>query len=972
MSGRLGALVGLIVMTLLVGGFLIWLQPEEAVDVSPMERGVAESARSMVLPEGSLPVVAGDREAQPLESASRSPSLDPADQGSDLAPSMEAGDTNLLRVSGRVVDESARPIAGAEVMLHLSRRTRMRLDLTIHYFNAPVPWADFPSTVTDAQGRFVLEAEEAADMDGRRSNPEHLPSSTAVVVSHQGLRGLAERVPGSDWAVDMDDLVLLPGVVVVGRVLDKHSVPLEGADVRLPHMAWGDGRVTEAWTLLRDLIRTSSGPDGRFRLDTNWVGDFRFEVSLAGKQPWQGRKTLHLGKVADLGDVVLQTGGAVSGRVTDTTGEPLPDVRIKLRPQQFVQQWPGEDIALRDLRTTTRSSSGAREEETQSDEQGLFLFDALPPTSYRVYAMKEGFEPQVVGDVEPGALPLEVALLPEALIVLTLLDDLSGEAIVGAGATVRRRSTLTGPEQRFDMDPWLEILMGPAAAIRVGREGSGHGLVVAGPAGFLRNSVRTDSPEHAPLEVELPGVEPGQVLERTLRLNRAASIAGLVLDSSGEPLEHADVTVRPQKQDEDSGSFQGIGQKRVTTDADGRFHAGGLSGGLHLVEVDKGGFVIPDAIEFMLVDGEKSEGLEIVLQRGVILTGTVYKTDGQPAQNHEVNAQTEGVLQEDVASTKVLTDAAGRFVVDSLPPGELRVSAYPGAESFVRTAPDLAPDIVLQLRRPPSVRGRVYDADGHAVEADVNLHMDGLPFAAQETETNSDGQYLLEDLPVGESMLQARDGGARTPLVSVQLDYDRDEIVDLRFADGRILGQVLDEATGEPIPGVRMRAFVPNAPDRDFAGASDGTGRTNAEGRFVLQRLPPGTYVLTARHRDYIPFGPEGMVVGPAARVERTIRLSRSAVLTGRVTTVGAEGAGELGMTLIPIDGGKNQGFGGVPFEGDYRVSGLATGLYRYEVKRLSAYPPLPDQEHVFATGEVSVVQGEETRHDVVLVPKGG
>jgi hypothetical protein len=98
--------------------------------------------------------------------------------------------------------------------------------------------------------------------------------------------------------------------------------------------------------------------------------------------------------VLDIGDVVLNPEGGVSGVVVDENDRPLPNMRIALR----------EDVSAR--RRLMESEAADKRDETsplnghylklsaRSDALGRFCFRGLSPGAYRVSCQgREGFEP---------------------------------------------------------------------------------------------------------------------------------------------------------------------------------------------------------------------------------------------------------------------------------------------------------------------------------------------------------------------------------------------------------------------------------------------------------------------------------------------------------------------------------------------------------------------------------------------------
>jgi protocatechuate 3,4-dioxygenase beta subunit len=131
-----------------------------------------------------------------------------------------------------------------------------------------------------------------------------------------------------------------------------------------------------------------------------------------------------------------------------------------------------------------------------------------------------------------------------------------------------------------------------------------------------------------------------------------------------------------------------------------------------------------------------------------------------------------------------------------------------------------------------------------------------------------------------------------------------------------LAGRIIDEDTGNPIAGaavyysygtnliqpdeLSLFAGAPRRPSRNATGTT-----TDSEGRFHLQRIPPGSYRLLATAPGYVSreYGqvslrrPGALIsVGPADLKDLSIPLSRNSAVRGRV--VNAQGIALEGITV--------------------------------------------------------------------------
>lgn len=101
----------------------------------------------------------------------------------------------------------------------------------------------------------------------------------------------------------------------------------------------------------------------------------------------------------------------------------------------------------------------------------------------------------------------------------------------------------------------------------------------------------------------------------------------------------------------------------------------------------------------------------------------------------------------------------------------------------------------------------------------------------------------------------------------------------LAQARGTISGQVVDDATNQPLSNVQI--FIP--------GTSLGT-LTNAEGRFTIQNVPAGTQVVNANRLGYSS-GRQEVSVSTGQTASANFRLTASAVALDEIVVTGTAGA---------------------------------------------------------------------------------
>ena len=165
-----------------------------------------------------------------------------------------------------------------------------------------------------------------------------------------------------------------------GRVVAADTgTPVRSADIRLatPDAITGD-RGAAAATL---VARTDD--DGRFELESLPAGSYQLHVAKAGfigasfglarDQP--GPFTLSAGQRISVGDLPLQRGGVIAGRIIDAMGEPVAEVSVSAERVSFLTPAVRRVIRVKSV---------------QSNDLGEFRLHGLAPGKYYVSASRGG------------------------------------------------------------------------------------------------------------------------------------------------------------------------------------------------------------------------------------------------------------------------------------------------------------------------------------------------------------------------------------------------------------------------------------------------------------------------------------------------------------------------------------------------------------------------------------------------------
>jgi len=697
------------------------------------------------------------------------------------------------------------------------------------------------------------------------------------------------------------EVALEPGRTLTGRVVDADRRPVAGASVWL--------RLVGAEAVPFSGFLLAAGPsddgvttddEGRFRLGglPDDGGPEAVHAVVLARAPGVGEGLLAW--TPDLRDpvVVLRPRASLQGRVLDPEGAPVADALVRARLEAR-EGWGDWNDSW----------------ETRTDAEGSFRFDDLPPEPLRVLAEAGARRSAelAVDPTRPGAT-LELRLGPAAGLTLRFVD-VGGRPVPGVEVRLTRPGADRAEKVQIVFDDADEVPLEDASASAVeprvsDEEGRAHWPALA-DGEWTARAVAPDGTTFVHPFTRSIGLQEEEVV-----VPEPGFLVVEAADSAGEPVVGLELTVTAAETD-------GL-TRTATTDAVGRAAFPPLAPGAwelrHRAEADDGGGAV---ILFMEPEEEDAPAEADAVERLVVRPGEVL---------------------------------VHRLVLDALAQPVVRVVRH-GAG---------VPGVRIRVRRPNAGAG-IWES------------------GAGRYRTDGRGEVVLPPLPPGRWEVAATPPGEAPPTsVEVELGPGRHE-VEVRLS-GAVVEGVVSDGSG-PVAGaeVSLSAWQPPGEDEDSraqgvamvtvvgadggihmrtvtAGSSRTTIRSDTEGRWRFEDVPPGRWQVTAEAPERAPAASAPVVVEGGGAVEvPPLVLSPGAVIRGRVR----------GWTPLPPDAPDDEVFshgwqssvqllrGGrllevsLPdAEGRYRFAGLAAGAYSVT---LIGKPPV----------EVEVGPGEEVVVDV-------
>ncbi|MEZ5966671.1 MAG: carboxypeptidase regulatory-like domain-containing protein [Planctomycetota bacterium] len=669
---------------------------------------------------------------------------------------------------------------------------------------------------------------------------------------------------------------------LTGRLLDAQRQPVADVEVGLTkenrefagglpvEIDRGPTSITD--TSLPDRVRSRT--DGRFELT---LPSGRAGRLLVLGDAWYLRETsagpateLRVSGLTgdrDLGDLVLGRTASLAGVVEDASGKRVGGVRVAVRTDA------GNGLGF------AFAGGGV---ETAAD--GTFVERGLRPGDYTVTTASPDHLPARV-----GVTLAEGEERRDFVVVVTAGRQIAGIVVDDLGVPLAGMKVAADRGRELAPGVHLQATSSSEAALT---DASGR-FALRGLDNATVN-VEAWGPGHA--RARLSGVEAGSS-NLVLELQRLGSIAGRLVDEAGVALAGSAVSARPASV---VGRFQipdVPSDRTASTDADGKFVLASVQPG-STVLVATGAHVRVESGPMEVRPGQRLEGVQLVAARGASLLVHVRDGAGQPVAGARVEVSAPpsepaahgGVrramrFRRDATGGDVVlggaevlasatTDDEGDARIEGLRAGLVVAKASHATHAPNQTAPVSIPaagsvEADLTVLAGGFVQLRVLDAQNAVLAgAPYKLVADAVSGGEPRVETGScdagglalvgplqpgtwTARLMLPPRPVelgsGMSFVVAGMGGGELAQTDMKLEVVAEKTTEITLTRPqltKLAGSVRDSK------GAVDGAVVELSQDDAFGFGSPYKTTAGSGGRFELDDLPPGDYVLRYGYRD--------------------------------------------------------------------------------------------------------------------------
>lgn len=633
----------------------------------------------------------------------------------------------------------------------------------------------------------------------------------------------------------------------------------------------------------------------------------------AAHHEWRGRTVVAPG-VAD--DATLDVGAidldrrhestdAIHVKVSDELGRPVAGAKVVACSTMYgLHLLLGPELS---------GMSDVHERRAVTDEKGETLLTKLPPETYDVVAIAEGYtlaaQPNVL--VGEGRTKHLRFVLSRGASISGIVVDAEGNPLAGAFAMglhmpsfASSLAVTTGADGRFTLDG----LRTGSYMLIAGHDDHGEGMV---------NPAKSPS---TGLRVQLGG---------------AGKVALQVVSTDGTPLTR--YQVRPYRAEPFGYTYS---MRFNVQDEEGRTELK-LSPGTYTLAVKSEAGDFSTEAKATVTVGEITE-VKVELPQSRTVSGVVVDPEGRHVAGVEVYVRQGGMPTQPRREQYARTNAEGEFTIAGLPMEQIRLHARhtrwaPVVFEVPEGAAGTGDEITIRMPAGGAIEGTVLHGDGSPAAGEpVSAFMGFNFFEAKSTVTDDAGRYLFPALAGGKYTVSTgpfENMGGGVSKQNIEVPADGSVTVDIQLEDPEATGVVVGTVTsgGQPLQGATVMVLDGRGWDQMVRVETDASGGFRAEG------VVPGEGV-TVRVSTTGGVAKSETVEVPAEG-EATVAVNfTTTLLQGRLLTSAGAAVSGAWIAIERVGTGSARDWSNVAAqttssaEGTFEAQGLEPGRYQVRV----------------------------------------